>query len=93
MNAHVLMMDVTLFIVGYATILHNLMYGVDPDISGLPSDKPFLFAAKCEMTSIKYRDNYASSWRKVDFVLRNGASHANVTDERCPNPRGSYHTL
>lgn len=73
---------------GYASLMYYLMYGVMPDESVKPRDGPFYFVAKCEFESIKYRDNYRSSWRKVDFTLRNGVSRANVTDERCPNPRG-----
>lgn len=72
---------------GYASLLHYLMYGVDPDPSTYPTNSTYYFVAKCEFQSIKYRDNYRSSWRKVDFTLRNGVSRANVTEERCPNPR------
>jgi hypothetical protein len=28
-----------------------------------------------------------SSWRQVDFTLKNGVLRSNVTEERCPNPR------
>ena len=78
---------------GYASRLHELMYGVPPDpsfLSKIPSDRPYYFVAKCEVLSIMYRDNYLSSWRKVNFVYSNGISRANVTEERCPNARGSY---
>lgn len=74
---------------GYASLLYYLMYGVMPDESIKPKDGPFHFVAKCEFESIAYRDNYRSSWRKVDFVLKNGVSRVNVTEERCPNARGS----
>jgi hypothetical protein len=73
---------------GYASLLYYLMYGVWPDASIKPNNGPFHFVAKCEFESIKWRDNYLSSWRKVDFVMKNGVSRANVTEERCPNPRG-----
>lgn len=78
---------------GYASMLYELMYGVPPEPSlrlKTPSGSSFYFAAKCEMMSIMHRDNYLSSWRKVNFVYRNGISHANVTEERCPNARGNY---
>ncbi|KAK5162737.1 uncharacterized protein LTR77_011220 [Saxophila tyrrhenica] len=74
----------------YASLLYYLMYGVEPDASIIPLNGPFHFVAKCEFESIKYRDNYRSSWRKVDFVLKNGVSRANVTEERCPNLRGDW---
>ena len=73
---------------GYASSLHRMMYGTDPDKSDVPKRNSYLFAAKCELASIKYRDNYRSSWRNVDFNLKNGVLRANVTDERCMNPRG-----
>ena len=76
------------FHAGYASLLYYLMYGVWPDASIKPNNGPFHFVAKCEFESIKWRDNYRSSWRKVDFVMKNGVSRANVTEERCPNPRG-----
>ena len=81
---------------GYASLLHYLMYGIDPPasiISKIPSNVPFYFVARCEFASIKYRPNYRSSWRKVDFTLKNGVSRANVTDEHCPNPRGMQEAL
>jgi hypothetical protein len=79
---------------GYASDLYNLMYGGPPDAGTLSknSNGTKFFAAKCEMASIKYRDNYLSSWRKVDFTLKNGVSRANVTEERCPNPKGKPHS-
>ena len=73
---------------GYASLLYYLMYGVWPDASVKPANGPFHFVAKCEWESIKWRDNFRSSWRKVDFVMTNGVSRVNVTEERCPNPRG-----
>jgi hypothetical protein len=74
---------------GYASLLHELMYGVPPDhYDDHPVSKPFHFAARCEFQAIKYRDNWRSSWRKVDFHLSNGVSRANVTEERCTNPKG-----
>lgn len=73
---------------GYASLLYYLMYGQQPNASMIPPDSPFFFAAKCEMTSIKYRDNYKSRWRQVDFILQNGVSRVNVTDTSCPNPKG-----
>lgn len=76
---------------GYASLLYYLMYGVWPDASVKPNNGPFHFVAKCEWESIKWRDNFRSSWRKVDFRLKNGVSRANVTEERCPNPRGKNH--
>ena len=76
---------------GYASLLYYLMYGVWPDASIKPANGPFHFVAKCEFESIKWRDNFRSSWRKVDFTLKNGVSRANVTEERCPNPRGKNH--
>ncbi|KAK3645732.1 hypothetical protein LTR56_008919 [Elasticomyces elasticus] len=75
---------------GYASLLYFLMYGVMPDDSVKPKDGPFYFVAKCEFESIKYKDNFRSSWRKVDFTLKNGVLHANVTEERCSNPRGNW---
>jgi hypothetical protein len=77
---------------GYASLLHYLMYGVMPDDSVKPKGKPYTFVAKCEFESIKYRDNYRSSWRQVEMVLKNGVSRANVTEERCENPRGESDT-
>ena len=71
---------------GYASLLYELMYGVKPDVSSIPLG--FKFVARCELSSIMYRDNYLSSWRKVDFTLKSGVLRANVTEERCPNPRG-----
>lgn len=47
-----------------------------------------MFAARCELETIKYRDDYLSSWRQTDFTLKNGVLRANVTEERCENPRG-----
>ena len=75
---------------GYASLLYRLMYDAEPDLSNIPSNSSYYFVAKCEFESIKYRDNYLSSWRQVDFTLRNGVLRANVTGERCPNPRGSW---
>lgn len=72
---------------GYASLLYRMMYGVYPDLSAISDKSTFYFAAKCEIASIKYHDNLHSSWRMVDFTLRNGVLRANVTDERCPNPR------
>ncbi len=73
---------------GYASLLYYLMYGVLPEHTYRSSSNPFKFVARCEMAIIKYRDNYRSSWRQVDFTLKNGVSRANVTDVRCPNPKG-----
>lgn len=73
---------------GYASRLYRLMYGTEPDKSAVPEGSAFYFVAKCEFASIKYQDNVYSSWREVAFTLRNGVLRANVTDERCPNPRG-----
>jgi hypothetical protein len=78
---------------GYASLLYYLMYGVDPDPSIMPKNSTFYFAAKCKMASIKYRDNYRSAWRKVDFTMKSGVSWANVTEERCPNPRGERYCI
>ncbi|KAK5172184.1 uncharacterized protein LTR77_003822 [Saxophila tyrrhenica] len=76
--------------VGYATLLHRLMYdGADPDISDVPEGSTYDFAARCEMTQIKYQDNLGSSWRQVDFTLNAGVLRANVTEERCPNGRSA----
>lgn len=76
---------------GYASLLYEMMYGHPRDLSNLADlgVDSFYFVAKCKFASIKYRDNYLSSWRKVDFTLKNGVASANVTEERCPNPRGS----
>jgi hypothetical protein len=57
---------------GYASLLYFLMYGVWPDASIKPDNGPFHFVAKCEWESIKWRDNFRSSWRKVDFTFKNG---------------------
>ena len=74
---------------GYATLLHQLMYdGALPDTSSVPEGKPYLFAAKCELATLQTANNNLASWRQVDFTLQNGILRANVTDERCPNPRG-----
>lgn len=75
---------------GYASLMHEMMYGVKPDLSGVPPGYSLFFVAKCEYVSIKYRDNLLSSWRQVDFTLRNGVLRANVTKERCPNARGAW---
>lgn len=77
----------------YASKLYELMYGVPPDPYlklETPSGLSFYFAAKCEIISIMHRDNFLSSWRKVNFVYKNGVSRANVTEERCPNAREEY---
>jgi hypothetical protein len=78
---------------GYASVLYYLMYGVWPDyyLHNSAYD-PMYFAARCEFQSIKYRPDWRSSWRKVVFTLSNGVSRANVTEERCPNPKGLSHT-
>lgn len=73
---------------GYASLLYYLMYGKCPDPSLKSGTGPYHFVAKCQFESTKYRDNYRSSWRKVEFTLKKGISRANVTEERCPNPRG-----
>ena len=63
---------------GYASLLYYLMYGLWPETTGvMPADGPFHFVAKCEYPSLKYRNNYRSSWRKVDYTLRNGVSKFN----------------
>ena len=75
---------------GYASLLHYLMYDEWPDVPAKKApDGNFYFAAKCQLAFIHSRDDYLSSWRKVDFTLKNGVSHANVTEERCPNARDS----
>jgi hypothetical protein len=73
---------------GYASLLYRMMYGVDPDLSSLPENSTFYFVAKCVFPSFRFEDDLYSSWRQVDFTLRNGILNANVTEKRCPNPRG-----
>ncbi|KAK5169912.1 uncharacterized protein LTR77_005890 [Saxophila tyrrhenica] len=72
---------------GYASRLHRLLYGTEPDKSGVPQGSDYYFVAKCEFASIKYQDDIYSSWRQVGFTLKNGVLRANVTDERCANAR------
>ena len=74
---------------GYGTLLHRMMYGKDPDqdlLDTVPANSSYVFAAKCEFASIPEAGTY-SSWRQVDFTLKNGIMNANVTEEHCPNPR------
>lgn len=73
--------------IGYASMLHRLMYdGRNPEYNE-PKGATYDFAARCNITSIQHEDNLASSWRQVDFTLNSGVLRANVTEERCPNAR------
>jgi hypothetical protein len=75
--------------IGYGSLLYRMMYGKDPDqdvFDTVPANSSYVFAAKCEFASIGEEGTY-SSWRQVDFTLKNGIMSANVTEERCPNPR------
>ena len=77
---------------GYGSLLYRMTYGSDkePDLSSVPQNSEYTFAAKCEIPSIVTESSGHSSWRQVDFTLKSGLLKANVTEERCPNPRGPY---
>lgn len=66
-----------------------MMYGKDPGpevLDTVPEGSSFAFVAKCEFATIMEEGQH-SSWRQVDFTLKNGVLRSNVTEERCPNPR------
>jgi hypothetical protein len=73
---------------GYASLLYRMMYGKDPDLSVVPKRQSLYFVAKCELSHIAHLNSSYSSWRQVDFTLKNGVLKANITEELCPSPRG-----
>ena len=76
--------------IGYGSLLYRMMYGKDPSpelLATVPSNSSFIFVAKCTFASMTEEGSH-SSWRQVDFTLKNGVLRSNVTETSCPNPRG-----
>ena len=71
---------------GYASLIHQMLYG-DYQSQAFRDKWPATkIAVKCKFSSL-FNNNDHSSWRKVNFNMNGGVLRANVTEERCPNPR------